>query len=107
MVWENFYSLSDNSEQGQIMNHASACNSGDNSINTKEIGESGAAGEAREQRADGVIVRAGYHESRKELRPTHFSAKARCTQVPDGQRFPSQSSLSGTPSGDRTSKHSH
>lgn len=37
-------------------------------------------------------------------RPTHFSAKAQCTRDPDGQRCPSQLSLSGTLSMERTNK---
>lgn len=48
---------------------------------------------AAERQADGINtdVRAGYHPAREERRPTHFSAKARCTRDPDGQRCPFQS----------------
>ena len=59
-----------------------------------------------ESRADWINtdVHTGYHPARAERRPTHFSAKARCTRHPDGQRCPSQSWLPGTVSRERKNK---
>lgn len=43
-----------------------------------------------ERQADGSDARTGYHPAGEERRPTRFSAKARCTRDPDGQRCPFQ-----------------